>query len=112
MASQAGRKQGRNSRSMRRGSDKKISDNGPDLRHVGHTEKNSVRAYKILCAFYVPMPRMWSYRNVTDMITYINSIRIQCGAKKTCMFEFPAFLPPTYLGLPMHSPSAMMNMCH
>ena len=23
------------------------------------------------------------------------------------MFEFPAFLPPTNLGLPMHSPSAL-----
>ena len=27
--------------------------------------------------------------------------------KNCCMFEFPAFLPPTNLGLPMHSPSAL-----
>ena len=27
--------------------------------------------------------------------------------KNSCMFEFPAFLPPTNLGLPMHSPSAL-----
>ena len=27
--------------------------------------------------------------------------------KKSCMFEFAAFLPPTNLGLPMHSPSAL-----
>ena len=26
---------------------------------------------------------------------------------KSCMFEFPAFLLPTNLGLPMHSPSAL-----
>ena len=26
--------------------------------------------------------------------------------KSSCMFEFPAFLPHTNLGLPMHSPSA------
>ena len=25
----------------------------------------------------------------------------------SCMFEFPAFLPTTNLGLPMHSPSAL-----
>ena len=25
----------------------------------------------------------------------------------SCMLEFPAFLPPTNLGLPMHSPSAL-----
>ena len=25
----------------------------------------------------------------------------------SCMVEFPAFLPPTNLGLPMHSPSAL-----
>ena len=28
-------------------------------------------------------------------------------AKKSCMFEFPAFLPPTNLRLLMHSPSAL-----
>ena len=27
--------------------------------------------------------------------------------KKSPLFEFPAFLPPTNLGLPMHSPSAL-----
>ena len=27
--------------------------------------------------------------------------------KNSCMFEFPAFLPPTYLGQPMDSPTAM-----
>jgi len=27
--------------------------------------------------------------------------------KNSCMFEFPAFLPPTNLGLPMHSPPAL-----
>ena len=27
--------------------------------------------------------------------------------KNSCMFEFPAFLPPVNLGLPMHSPSAL-----
>lgn len=27
--------------------------------------------------------------------------------KNSCTFEFPAFLPPTNLGLPMHSPSAL-----
>ena len=27
--------------------------------------------------------------------------------KNSCMFEFAAFLPPTDLGLPMHSPSAL-----
>ena len=27
--------------------------------------------------------------------------------KISCMFKFPAFLPPTNLGLPMHSPSAL-----
>ena len=27
--------------------------------------------------------------------------------KNSSMFEFPAFLPPTNLGLPMHSPSAL-----
>ena len=32
---------------------------------------------------------------------------VQCGEKNSCMFEFPTFLPPTNLGLPMHSPSAL-----
>ena len=27
--------------------------------------------------------------------------------KNSCMFKFPAFLPPTNLGLPMHSPRAL-----
>ena len=27
--------------------------------------------------------------------------------KNSCVFEFPAFLPPTNLGLPMHNPSAL-----
>ena len=35
------------------------------------------------------------------------SLHVQCGAKNSCMFEFPAFLPPTNLGLPMHSPSVL-----
>ena len=29
--------------------------------------------------------------------------------KNPCMFEFPAFLLPTNLGLPMHSPLALME---
>ena len=29
--------------------------------------------------------------------------------KNSCMFEFPALLPPTNLGLLMHSPSAPME---
>ena len=31
--------------------------------------------------------------------------------KNSCMFEFPASLPPTNLGLPMHSPSAPDGSC-
>ena len=27
--------------------------------------------------------------------------------KKSCMFEFPTYLPPTNLGLPIHRPSAL-----
>ena len=29
------------------------------------------------------------------------------GGKNSYMFEFPSFLPPTNLGLPMHSSSAL-----
>ena len=32
---------------------------------------------------------------------------VQRGSKNSCVFEFPAFLPPTNPGLPMHSPSAL-----
>ena len=32
---------------------------------------------------------------------------VQHGAKNSCMFEIPAFLPPSNLGLPMHSPLAL-----
>ena len=30
--------------------------------------------------------------------------------KNSCIFEFPAFLPPSDLGLPMHSPSALVSL--
>ena len=37
----------------------------------------------------------------------MSSVLYSVVQKNSCMFEFPAFLPPTNLGLPMHSPSAL-----
>ena len=36
-------------------------------------------------------------------------MHLQHGTKNSCMFEIPAFLPPTNLGLLMHSPLALME---
>ena len=41
------------------------------------------------------------------MVIYTECLLYSMVQKISCMFEFPAFLPPTNLGLPMHSPSAL-----
>ena len=50
-----------------------------------------------------------SKRAGTAFICLIHFFALYSVVQKNscCMFEFPAFLPPTNLGLPMHSPSAL-----
>ena len=43
------------------------------------------------------------FRHYTQVLGHMYSL----GGKNSYMFEFPSFLPPTNLGLPMHSSSAL-----
>ena len=55
------------------------------------------------CGLPLPIPHIFSVIYVYGRVPAL----LQSGAKNSCLFEFPAFLPPINLGLPMHSPSAM-----
>ena len=66
--------------------------------HCSHVQK---------CAFDVRhRPHFWAVERLQRPQHY------SVVQKKSCIFEFPAFLPPTSLGLTMHSTSALTNICH
>ena len=52
------------------------------------------------------------YTNCGPIVCRCRVCRVE--QNNSCMFGFPTFLPPTNLGLPMHSPSALIpdGTCH